>query len=460
MRELFFSTPLLLETICRILPKLPDQELASLLGMNRRNLAVAVTPKILPALFQKNDRAAIDALANAAGLTPQRMMLDHGHYPYCASIIHEMPPLEQFMSMVEEVSGQEFFSLARAILPRIVTEMVIQTGMAPSWSTEGSVPDAAINRIANLMSSLATETREAGADASPSSSRTLSTAEFLAEGDHVTRMLKEFGDSLYGRLVAVQSSTPAAADVAAAVGVLRNVLVLVRLTGAYVGRFLPQFMVLFGAAVRHANHKDVRLQGLSGWLQLVKALEAEAPLQLGGVVSQVVVTLMDSLQESGAVGASAARVVEELISACRKHYPHKLRSMPPLPQWPGELRHVNTLLAEERGTLSMSDHVTLLLESLGNESLSVRSTALQELRSLLAVRRDMLLSLQSSNPDLFKQLVGTLLKTSEPEAINAASVAVQQTCAECLGMLGAIDPARIHLEPQPPHRMCRQVYAI
>jgi hypothetical protein len=140
----------------------------------------------------------------------------------------------------------------------------------------------------------------------------LSVADFLADGDHVTRMLKEWGDALESRLppphrqAAAAAAAAAAAvegggagappppaqaamsgaDVRACVCVLRCVLLLARLAGRFVARFLPQFMVLLAAGLRPANPREVKLQCLEGWLGLVRALAAEAPVQLGGVVNQ------------------------------------------------------------------------------------------------------------------------------------------------------------------------------
>lgn len=113
-------------------------------------------------------------------------------------------------------------------------------------------------------------------------------------------------------------------------------------------------MVLLTAGLRPANPREIKLQCLEGWGGLVAALATEAPLQLGGIVNQVrpeacswsssadgwkgcswhgfpmlrrlpcrprgescccrppapqvVVALMESLQEGGAVSAAAIKV--------------------------------------------------------------------------------------------------------------------------------------------------------
>lgn len=157
-------------------------------------------------------------------------------------------------------------------------------------------------------------------------------------------------------------------------------------------------MVLLTAGLRPANPREVKLQCLEGWHGLVRALAAEAPVQLGGVVNQarlffrcslligreaarfrhaaltarppvrsalpatcptcapgapnlaalhrhpraqVVVALLESLQEGGAVSGAAIRVLEELVLVCRRSHRDKLRTIPPLPNWLKELGALN-----------------------------------------------------------------------------------------------------------------------
>ena len=504
VQELIFSTPRLIEYVGRQLPHKPDllHELADLVNLTPRALALVVLPRALPQLFAKSDRTAIEAFADQAGVSVYRMLCEHGHHVMAASLMTTSPRMDDFVPLTEEMTGKDFMMVARLILGRTVTEMVVQTGAAQEWnnttatsgtgaslSSPGSaqLPAEAVHELSKMLALLAStvmggESQDqqeyggggggAGGGAGTSGSVKINPSEFLAEGDHVTRMLKEFGDELERRLAAVdreQSSTtttnggggggegggkaPSAADLATILSVLRRILILISLTGPFVGRFLPQFMVLLGAAVRPQNHKDIKLQGLVGWKLLAQSLSVHAPVQLGGIVNQVVVTLLEGLQEGGLVGAAAARVVEDLIAACKVHYPEKIRSMPPIPARLLELRHVNGMLQEARGNLTIPEHVELLLESLSDEALSVRSTALQELRAVLANRRDWIATL-NGNHALQMRLLGALLKAAEPGANSPAGVAAQQACAECLGMLGAIDPSRVKLDSQPHPKRC------
>ena len=60
------------------------------------------------------------------------------------------------------------------------------------------------------------------------------------------------------------------------------------------------------------------------------------------------------------------------------------------------------------------------------------------------------LTTHAAESGLLARLLAALLRCCEPEAHGAASLAAQQACAECLGMIGAVDPARVQVAPPPP----------
>lgn len=61
----------------------------------------------------------------------------------------------------------------------------------------------------------------------------------VAEGDHVTRILKAYGDALEGPETQ-QGPALSKGDVSSQETYLRCVVLLMRLTGKFVARFLPQ----------------------------------------------------------------------------------------------------------------------------------------------------------------------------------------------------------------------------
>ena len=493
VKDLIFSTPLLVERIGRHLPHKPDllHELADLVGMTTRSLSLAVIPRAVPQLAAMEDKKALEALAEHAAISPQKMILDHGHHLLASSLLYGRPSMDVLIPLAEEMTGQDFLVLAQVILPRTVVEMVSKVGASSDWGSSSSaeeLPTETLARCAKMLELLWSVTHSTGSDPGNGTGTSVGTgngeknvSEFLAEEDHVTRMLKEFGDELEKQLQSVQISNrgrksggsgggggggkdenvssggggtaTSSAQVVNTLIVVRRIIALIFLTGKFVGRFLPQFMVLFGACVRPGNHQAVKLQGLVGWRLLVNSLSSHAALQLGGIVNQVVVTLLDCLQEDKPVGSEAANVVENLINACKLHFPQKMRSMPPLPRHARGVRHVMKLIDQARGVLDTDTQVGLLLQSLGDEALSVKSTALQELRDVLVLRKEWVTKLKD-RPGLQMRLLSALLKVAEPGTNSSASVAVQQTCAECLGVLGAIDPSVVKLDAHPLVKKC------
>lgn len=87
--------------------------------------------------------------------------------------------------------------------------------------------------------------------------------------------------------------------------------------------------------------------------------------------------MLEPLNEGGQVSAAAAAVVQAVVETGRQHFKEQLPSLPPLPPSISALQHSNTVLAEERGTMTAEEHIEGSLESLRHDSLAVRSNALQ-----------------------------------------------------------------------------------
>ncbi|KAI3426356.1 hypothetical protein D9Q98_008728 [Chlorella vulgaris] len=506
LRDIMFASPKLVAFLARQLPAKPElsAELAELLDCSLRSLTLSILPQALPILVADNNRQGLELLAQQAGMELPRLMHDYGHCVVARELFQGSTSFDAYISVLESVTGEDFVLFLFSTMSRTIQEIMAEAGSAEDWGTGTVLPENVCRRAMVTLENLSHVVK---------GEQELSVAEFLADGDHVTRMLKDWGDSLDRRLPpphrqaaaaaaaaaaagsgveggggasagasiggavasgGVSQRQMAAADVRACVTVLRCVLLLTRLAGRFIGRFLPQLMVLLAAGLRPANPREIKLQCLEGWLGLVKSLAAEAPVQLGGVVSQVVVALMDALQEGGAVTAAAMRVVEELVVVCRRNHRDKLRVIPPLPNWLPELERLNETLANERGKLSSQEQIELLIQSLGDESMTVRATTLRELRNLLASRREWALGLlgdvdsegsgvgDSANSGggaspgslLLSRLMSALLKCCEPDVASVVSQQAQQACAECLGMLGAVDPSRLQIELQPPASRC------
>jgi len=510
LSDLIVSSPKFLEVIGTRLSTMPGliDELADTLDESPETVALAMIPDALPELIAKDDRAGLETLASAACMDLKTMLSEYG-YVVVVKILasgddSKYEGFEEFTNLLENVAGQTIVNYVRITLSKTMSEVIRRAGEEAEWYVhKGALPDSVYVKALKSFSTLKDTAEGSAKDSSSEKVENLAevSAEFLANGDHVTRMLKEMGDELDRRLPppgsggagTLSTLTPtllpatAESDCNAAVIALRCVILLIKLTGRFIERYLPQMMVLLAGSLRATNPSKVKIQGLQGWQVLINALSQHAPVQLGGVMHRIAVVLIAPLQDIAHPGvvSLAAATIEELVMICKRQHREKLRSLPPIPAVNSskkkngggggmeggvafmELQRVKALLQEERGQLTTEEHVELLVTSLADESVAVRATALAELKEVLSSCRDWLLSLLrtdqfcvsttaanssnssgTNNSDLLSRLLTALLKCCGPEGV-ALGVAAQQNCAECLGILGAVDPSRVQVPPPP-----------
>ncbi|PSC70468.1 serine threonine-kinase ATR isoform X1 [Micractinium conductrix] len=487
LRDVLLATPKLAAFLGRQLPGNPAlaQELADVMDISLRSLTLAILPQAVPVLVAENNRQGLEALAKQVDTTLPRLLREYGQCVVAREVWDSSPTLEACLSVMEAIMGEDYEHFMELIMPRAAAVIMFEAASAEDWCAGAPLPDGILKHVAHTLGNL---------------SQQVSVAEFLADGDHMTRALKEWGDTLDRRLPSPASGASAGgpdgasgaaaphmapADARACVITLRCVLLLTRLAGRFIGRFLPQLMVLLTAGLRPANPREIKLQCLEGWHGLVKALAADAPVELGGVVNQIVVALLEPLQEGGPVSSAAIKVLDDLVAILKRTHRDKLRSMPPLPSGMPELDKLNETLGKERGKLTPQEQIELLIASLGDESMTVRATALRELRSVLSSRREWALALlgdavgggagaaaecgpaavgarsgaaavagATAGAPLLSRLLSALLRCCDPEVSNFQSQQAQQACAEVLGVLGAVDPARVAIDLQPPAPRC------
>jgi len=445
LKEMILQNQSLLEILGPRLPSRTDMlvELADLLAINTKALLSASMSTILPTIFDKGGVNEIKALSNQLDITPQELLYQSGEYPLTAAFMKQRPSLEKFLELVQATLVEEFESFVTSITPRTLSELILQTGADKAWNAcQGSLPDALVDStsrsISVLMGKLGNIDTEVFEDVSS----------ILAEGDNVTRLLKHLGDKFDEKTsqdYLVQSDSSYAP-----LKIIRGVIFLIHITGQYVGRHLPQFLVLLSASIRRTAPSEVKVQGLIGLTYLIRALASYAPLQLGSSSNQIAVFLLDSLQAEGSVATAAFKALETLVDACKKLFPDKLHALPPIPQCSEDLKRLSESLMAEGTHSTVTDKVRSLLEGLQGESLDVRAVTLIELRNILRSQRqwvgDLTKPSRTSDDDLLlRHLISALIKSCSPEITSLSSITAQQVCAECLGILGALDPARVRL---------------
>lgn len=467
-------------------------------------------PLLLPEYCRQKDESSITALASMAEWTPLDLFVNHGHHAIATSFWDKPPFITDLMPLVESLTGKDFLMMARMLMPRTMSNIITKAAVAGNWGQPGpEVPMDDVQSVATILSTLFSLTIHYQENPTPirsndkqDESSTLdcaAAATYLANGDHITRMLKQCSDQM--------ERLSSKGDASGMLCVVREIMIIMLLADQYVGRYVPQLLVLLNTALKPRttslsgrDRDSVTLQALGGWQLLVKALDKQAPLQLRSTVNQIVVAVLNFLVDDdprttnheGFTTLShvkrqrdaALEVVEAIVEACHRRFPEKIRLIPPIPL-PRSLNRASSaaleLLRKERCILSTGERAALLLESLKDESMAVRTTALQELRVLLSNARDwglgifdeshytvegeeggdgrgtLTISLLDDNDhrsnrdaDVLLNLRRVLLKVAEP---TSASHAQQAAAAECLGMLAALDPTRIRLDPVSPPPM-------
>lgn len=445
LKNMLLQNQSLLETLGPRLPTRTDMlvELADLLEMSTKALLSASMSTILPTICDKGGVKEIEALSKQLGITPQQLLNRYGEYPLTSAFMKSTPSVDKVLDISQSILGDDFASFVASITPRTLSELILQTGADKAWkSSQGSLPEDLVESTSKsiifLMGNLRTTGKGCKKDVSA----------LLAEGDNVTRLLKHLGDK-FDENTSNRCSNQYDSSYAP-LKIIRGVIFLIRITGKYVGRHLPQFLVLLSASIRRTAPVEVKVQGLIGLTYLVQSLASYAPLQLGSSSNQIAVFLLDSLQADGSVGTAAFKALETLVNACKKMFPDKLHALPPIPQCSKDLKRLSESLMEDGTQSTVGDKVRWLLEGLQGESLDVRAVTLVELRNILRSQRQWVSSLTnpsrtSEDDSLLRHLISALIKSCSPEITSLSSITAQQVCAECLGILGALDPSRVRL---------------
>lgn len=209
--------------------------------------------------------------------------------------------------------------------------------------------------------------------------------------------------------------------------------------------FLPQGL--------EAEDEEARIHSVQGFTYFVDALAAADPAQLKRIVEPIVVALLPFLEIAGHTSPNmhdaVIRLMERLVIKYQAEVQTKLRRFPLLPSTP-DLAKVNEAIQKSKGRMDESSHLRAIIESLDHDAISVKYSALGELKSFLVLQQEWINKLINSVEDRDKSLVNDLL-----HALFKCSRANLKTikcpldfslrCLECLGEVGAVDPRKCRL---------------
>ncbi|KAK4477252.1 hypothetical protein RD792_016466 [Penstemon davidsonii] len=228
---------------------------------------------------------------------------------------------------------------------------------------------------------------------------------------------------------------------------LQRIEMLIKLMGTHLSTYVPKFMVL----LMHAINKEwLQGEGLSVLHFFLKQLAIVSPSSTKHVISQVFAALVPFLErETGRSSSNMNKIVEileELVVQNREILKQHILEFPPVPNVP-ILAEVNKVIQEARGSMTLKDRLHDVVEGLNNENLNVRYMVASELSKLLDLKREEFVALLTKEGDVvvdvMSSLITSLLKGCAEESRTSVGQRLKLICADCLGALGAIDPAKV-----------------
>lgn len=228
---------------------------------------------------------------------------------------------------------------------------------------------------------------------------------------------------------------------------IRRIEMLIELMGSHLSTYVPKIMVLLMHAI---NTEWLQGESLSVLHLFLKKLAIASPLSTKHIVSQVFAALVPFLErETGNSSSHVSKIVEileELVvenKVILKQYIHEFPTVPNVPA----LAKVNKVIRDARGLVTLKDQLPDVVEGLNHENLNVRYMVACELSKLLNLKRKDFMALfikeEDSVMDVMSSLITSLLKGCAEESRTLVGQRLKLVCADCLGALGAIDPAKI-----------------
>ncbi|CAH9113406.1 unnamed protein product, partial [Cuscuta epithymum] len=224
----------------------------------------------------------------------------------------------------------------------------------------------------------------------------------------------------------------------------KRIEMLIDLMGSHLSTYVPKLMVL----LMHAIDKEpLQGDGLSVIHYFVKQL---APSSTKHVISQLFAVLVPFLERDKEKPSShtpkVVEILEELVIQNREILKEHIHEFPPLPNIHA-LSKVTSIIQEARGPVNLKDQLLDIVDGLNHENLNVRYMVASELSKLLNLRREDVMAVitKEGDPitDVMSCFITSLLKGCAEESRTMVGQRLKLICADCLGALGALDPAKI-----------------
>lgn len=228
---------------------------------------------------------------------------------------------------------------------------------------------------------------------------------------------------------------------------MQRIEMLIDMMGSHLSTYVPKIMVLLMYSI---DKESLQAEGLSVLHFFVKKLVKVSPSSTKYVISQVFAALVPLLERDEEHSLSnlskIVEILEELVFENKDILKQHIHEFPPLPNI-HSLEEVNKVIREARGSMTLKDQLRDIVAGLNHENLNVRYMVACELSKLLNLRREGVTSFVAkevgSDMDVLSSLITSLLRGCAEESRTSVGQRLKLVCADCLGALGAVDPAKV-----------------
>lgn len=229
----------------------------------------------------------------------------------------------------------------------------------------------------------------------------------------------------------------------------KRIEMLIKMMGSHLNTYVPKLLVLLIHAI---GKESLQSEGLSVLHFFVEQLAMLSPSSTKHVISQVfaaLIPLLEREKENPSMHLEkVVGILEELVLKNRLILKEHTHEFPLLPNIPA-LTEVNKAIQEARGSMTLKDQLRDAVDGLNHENLNVRYMVASELIKLLKLKKEEVVDLISGEAvpdmDILSSLIRALLRGCAEESSTVVGQRLKLVCADCLGALGAVDPAKVRI---------------
>ncbi|KAL2937004.1 Serine/threonine-protein kinase ATR [Bienertia sinuspersici] len=402
-------------------PEMVREFAEAVLGIETKGLVLKMIPVALPKLV-KNDEQSIGILYGLADCLEKNMVeLIVEWLPNVLAYALQQSDDKELLSALQLYhawTGSDKQELFGAALHSLLKELVC--------FMDGNDPDEIslrLGRVPQLIEEV---------------------AKIVTGSDDLPGFLK---NHFIGLLNSIDKSMLHADDISRQKQAIKRIEMLIKMMGPLLSTYVPKLMVL----LMHAIEQDsLRSEGLTVLHFFIKQLAMLSPSSAKHVIFQVFSALIPFLEkEKDRPSTHLNKIVdilEELVCENKAILKQHIREFPLLPSIPA-LTKVNQVIQEARGSMTLKDQLRDAADGLNHENLNVRYMVACEFSKLLNLRKEDVAAAVGSETGLdvtvLSSLITSLLRGCAEESRTSVGQRLKMVCADCLGALGAVDPAKI-----------------